>query len=184
MSQYLHVELEKWTVEQIRIAAHLLSIPDGQNFYAAHVCCAVIGALNAALVSALTGTDGLGALSKQTQQQWHSYLYNHSSKFPTSDHVLSVRDLLNHAVTQRLISLSEDDKKKIVRLITLRDRIVHPRPETHSIEVKLILFAVPVVVRLTSHLITEFRGYRLEESERDELTAQVEKCINFCEQYR
>jgi hypothetical protein len=184
MGQYLEITPEKWAVEQIRLAAHLLSIPDFQNFYAAHVCCAAIGALNAALVSALTGTDGLGALSEKAHRQRHACLYNQSSEIPSSDNVLSVRDLLNHAVTRQLISLTEDNTKKIARLIDLRDRIVHPRPETHWIEVELILSTVPVVVRLTTHLVTEFHGHRLEESERNELFSQLENFTNLCERSR
>lgn len=183
MTQFIDISPAKWSVEQVRLATYLLRTNHIHNFHVAHVCYIVVGALNAALISALTNSDGLGALNERANRVWYAYLYEGSSVVPSIDNVLSVRDLLERAVTLQLIDISEDDDEKIKRLIDDRDRLIHVRPETHLIAVERILSAVLVVVKLTADLINKFCGYRLEDSEKREFSALVDECIQSCERY-
>lgn len=159
---WIEISPERWAIEQVRLVAYFLEPTCREEFGIAHALCAACDALNAALISAVAGTDGLDILSKNTRAQLYKYLYEDNSTVPTDDRVRSVSELLQKAKEKGILSLNTKDQMLLERLIETRDRITHIRYETHSIEVDYLLDAIETTTCLVMKLL-ECNLHRVEE---------------------
>ena len=98
-------------------------------------------ALTAALVEVLTGTAGIGALTKKLQIEWLNY-YDEGGQAPKETRLAPFEDLLNRAQDianchsmHGTLSLSVKDKKDILRLHEFRNNLLHVKPMSWSLEI-------------------------------------------------
>jgi hypothetical protein len=102
-------------------------------------------ALTAALVEALSGTAGIGALPKKHQKQWLDYFNARNAtdiEPPAEDRVVTFGELLDRACDTAnvhdmhgTLALTENEKRDLLRLNDFRNDLAHVKPRGWSLEI-------------------------------------------------
>jgi hypothetical protein len=137
-------QLNRWEKEPLRLFLAARSI---------HL------ALVTALSSALSGTDGTGAMADRDRRKWIEYFENTRAGFAEAPgtRMASFNELLERAQTgaigwlQQALVLGENEKLALQKLTALRDWTEHPRPDHHFIEPTWMKDAMEVGLALTRH---------------------------------
>ena len=103
---------------------------------------ALHNATQAAMIAHLTGTAGIGALSKQAAEEMLSALQG-EREYPASVHVAKFNELVirirreNRRIEQAgsVVSLSNSEVRELRRLNSLRNEFVHFSPKGWSLEI-------------------------------------------------
>jgi hypothetical protein len=122
------------------------------------VIIAMQNAVQGAMVLALAGTDGCGALNPKSQKQNREWLQNPTPKRPRramADYKtllawIQRADLLQGPVP----SISEEDYRNLERLNELRREFAHYNPTCWGIELQYMLNIMPVAADVLEHLTT------------------------------
>jgi hypothetical protein len=120
--------------------------------------CRAANAVQGAMVLALAGTDGCGALYPKSQKQNREWLQNPTPIRPRMEmadfNTLLARiqrpELLEGPVPQ----LSEENSRNLERLNELRRQFAHCNPTGWGIELQYMLNIVPVAADVFEHLTT------------------------------
>lgn len=122
------------------------------------VIIAMQNAVQGAMVLALAGTDGCGALFPKSQKQNREWLQN-----PTPDRLprtmADFKTLLDRIQKPELLEgpvphLSEEDCRNLQRLNELRRQFAHYNPTGWGIELQYMLNIMPVAANVFEHLTT------------------------------
>ena len=120
--------------------------------------CRAANAVQGAMVLALAGTDGCGALYPKSQKQNREWLQNPTpirlrmemADFNTLLARIQRPELLEGPVPQ----LSEENSRNLERLNELRRQFAHCNPTGWGIELQYMLNIVPVAADVFEHLTT------------------------------
>lgn len=143
------------------------------------VVLALQNAVQAAMVLALAGTDGCGALYPRSQKQNRTWLSNPTSERPRLE-MADFKTLLDRIQRSELMDgpipqFAGDDLRNLERLNELRRQFAHYNPTGWGIEVQYILDIVPVATNLFEHLTTTQGRPRIhfEESQRQRMQRSI-----------
>lgn len=120
------------------------------------VIIAMQNALQGAMVLALAGTDGCGALYPKSQKQNREWLQNPTPTRPPR-RMADFDTLLARIQRPELLEgpvpkLSEDDCRNLERLNELRRQFAHYNPTGWGIELQYMLNIIPVAANVFEHL--------------------------------
>jgi hypothetical protein len=115
-------------------------------------------ALQSAMVLALAGTDGCGALKLNSQKKNREWLQNLTPVRPRME-MENFDTLLAWIQEAKLLEgpvplLSEEDRTNLKRINQLRRRFAHYNPTGWGIEVQYMLNIMPAAIDLFEHLTT------------------------------
>lgn len=115
-------------------------------------------AVQAAMVLALSGTDGCGALSPKSQKANRAWLQQLSPNRPPT-RMAEYDELLKRICQPELVQgplpdLSEEDRRNLERLNELRRQFAHYNPTAWGIELDYMLKIMPVALNLFEFLTT------------------------------
>jgi hypothetical protein len=122
------------------------------------VIMAMQNAVQAAMVLALSGTDGCGALAPKSQQRNRAWLQHVSPDRPPR--VMAAYDVLLERIGKPELmegpvpNLSAEDHRNLQRLNELRRQFTHFNPTGWGIELNYILNIMPVALNLFEFLTT------------------------------
>jgi hypothetical protein len=122
------------------------------------VIMAMQNAVQAAMVLALSGTDGCGALAPKSQQRNRAWLQHVSPDRPPR--VMAAYDVLLERIGKPELmegpvpNLSAEDHRNLQRLNELRRQFAHFNPTGWGIELNYILNIMPVALNLFEFLTT------------------------------
>jgi hypothetical protein len=118
----------------------------------------VQNAMQAAMVLALQGTDGCGALREKSQKRNREWLAKPEGPQPkvimAEYSQLLYRVQLSELMDGPPLELSVDDWNRLERLNKLRRQFAHFNPMKWSIELRLLLTLMPVALNAIEHLLT------------------------------
>lgn len=125
------------------------------------VILAMQNAVQGAMVLALAGTDGCGALYSKSQKQNREWLQTPTQERPRRD-MANYKTLLERIQRPERLegpvpSLSEEDCRNLERLNELRRQFAHYNPTVWGIELQYMLNIMPVAADIFEHL-TETQG--------------------------
>ncbi len=115
-------------------------------------------ALQGAMVLALQGTDGCGALRDKSQERNRKWLA--SPEGPQPKVIMADYGTLLYRVQDAELmggpplTISVEDWERLERLNNLRREFVHFNPKKWSIELKLLLQLMPLALNAIEHLLT------------------------------
>jgi hypothetical protein len=122
------------------------------------VIIAMQNAVQGAMVLALAGTDGCGALYPKSQKQNREWLQNPTPIRPPRK-MADFATLLGRIRSPELLEgplpqLSEEDSRNLERLNELRRQFAHYNPTGWGIELQYMLNIMPVAAHVFEHLTT------------------------------
>jgi hypothetical protein len=122
------------------------------------VIVAMQNAVQGAMVLALAGTDGCGALYPNSQRECRDWLQNPTPMEPRI-RMADYNTLLSRIQRPELLEgpvpqLSEEDCQNLKRLNELRRQFAHYNPMGWGIEIQFMLSLIPVAANLFEHLTT------------------------------
>ena len=122
------------------------------------VIVAMQNAVQGAMVLALAGTDGCGALARKSQKQNREWLQNPTPNWPRT-HMADYDTLLSWIQKAELLEgpippLSEGDCRNLKRLNQLRRQFAYYNPTGWGIEQQYMLNIIPVAADVFEHLTT------------------------------
>jgi hypothetical protein len=122
------------------------------------VIVALQNAVQGAMVLALAGTDGCGALYPKSQRQNREWLENPTNIRPRVE-IADFNTLLARIQRPEMLEgpvpqLSEEDCRNLKRLNELRRQFAHYNPTGWGIELQYMVNIVPVAADVFEHLMT------------------------------
>jgi hypothetical protein len=148
-------------VLSIELAAEKFSQSKGNPTQWKWVIIGMQNALQSAMVLALAGTDGCGALYPKSQKQNRAWLENPTPERPRQDmanySTLLARIQRPELLEGPVLSLSKEDCRNLERLNELRRQFAHYNPTSWGIELQYMLNIMPIAAKLFEHL-TETQG--------------------------
>lgn len=156
--RFCHFDEFEDAVLSIELAAEKFSDEQNNSTMWKWVVIAMQNAVQGAMLLALTGTDGCGALNPKSQKLNREWLHNPTQNRPKmqmADYNTLLawiqRDDLMLAPVPRL---SEEDFRNLARLNELGRQFAHYNPVGWGIELQYTLNIVPVVADIYDHLTT------------------------------
>lgn len=149
-------------------------------------------ALQSALIEALAGSANIGAYDEKLRAKYLAYFEasrGGKAPYPASDRVMSFNQLLAKAMEHpmewsgRKLEVTRDELAALEQLTMVRDRVEHPRPDSHIIAPPFITATLPVAARLTLGLL-DVCGHRYEEGERSSVEATIAAITNLCDKIK
>jgi hypothetical protein len=126
-------------------------------------------AMQGAMVLALAGTDGCGALGDKSQEQIRAWLQK--PKGPQPKEIMAEYSVLLSRVQQAELmdgpplEVSVEECERLERLNRLRRNFAHFNPQGWSIELKLLLLLMPSALNAVEHLLTTQHRVRVHFTE-------------------
>jgi|TARA_R100000049_G_C1954332_1_gene105799 hypothetical protein len=175
---YVEVTLERLIVAHIEDSIEQIGRSKGEKLRLFLAARSVHLALVTALSSALSGTDGTGAMSDKERKAWLRFFDDMRGGLAEAPktRMASFSELLKRAqecptgYIAKPLQLDENEERELKKLTALRDWTEHPRPDHHLIEPAWILDAMKVGLRVTQHC-TELVWHRYDALEQERLEA-------------
>jgi hypothetical protein len=155
---FCHFDEFEDAVLSVELAAEKLSHVQNSPTLWKWVIIAMQNAVQGAMVLALAGTDGCGALFPKSQKQNREWLQNPTPDRPRRE-MADYNTLLAWIQKPQLLEgpvplLSEDNCQNLIRLNQLRRQFVHYNPTGWGIELQYMLNIMPVATDVFEHLTT------------------------------
>lgn len=153
---FCHFDEFEDAVLSIELAAEKFSEVQNSPTMWKWVIIATQNAVQSAMVLALTGTDGCGALYPKSQKQNREWLQNPTPERPRRG-MADYNTLLARIQRAELLQgpvplLSKEDCRNLERLNELRRQFAHYNPTAWGIELQYMLNIMPVAADVFEHL--------------------------------
>lgn len=157
-SDYVHFDEYEDAVLAIELAAEKFGTVQERPTEWKWIVLAMQNALQSAMVLALSGTDGCGALALDSQKTNRRWLENPTPNRPRQ-HMADFTTLLSWVQKEERLqgppaAFSEKEKLDLSRLNILRRQFAHYNPTSWGIELKYLHDIVPAAIKLFEHLTT------------------------------